>query len=76
MFVKITNIYGNKLYLIVDDGITSEIQTITVAFNFKDLEIVRGQEDNADNTFINFESETLAVLNNVDTANISQSDLV
>ena len=76
MFVKITNIYGNKLYLIADDGITSEIQTITVAFNFKDLEIVRGQEDNADNTFINFESETLAVLNNVDTANISQSDLV
>ena len=76
MFVKITNIYGNKLYLIVDDGITSEIQTITVAFSFKDLDIVRGQEDNADDTFINFESETLAVLNNINAANISQSDLV
>ena len=76
MFVKITNIYGNQLYLIVDDEITSEIQTITVAFSFNDLEIVRGQEDNADNTFINFESETLAVLNNIDAASISQSDLV
>ena len=76
MFVKITNIYGNKLYLIVDDGITLEIQTITAAFGFRNLEIVRGQEDNADNTLVNFESETLAILNDIDAANISQSDLV
>ena len=44
--------------------------------SFGDLEIVRGQEDNAANTFVNFESETLAVLNNIDAASISQSDMV
>ena len=43
---------------------------------FGDLEVIQGQEDNAANTLVNFESETLAILNDINAANISQSDLV
>ena len=43
---------------------------------FGDLEIIQGQQDNAANTFINFESETITVLNDIDATDISQSDFV
>ena len=43
---------------------------------FGDLEVIQGQEDNAANTLVNFESETLAILNDINAANISQSDLI
>jgi Ca2+-binding RTX toxin-like protein len=38
--------------------------------SFSDLEIVRGQGDNAADTFITFDSETLAILNNTNATEI------
>ena len=62
--------------IITDFTMGEDLLELPENASFSDLKIVRGQEDNANNTFINFESETLAVLNNIDAANISQSDLV
>ncbi|MGK7953049.1 MAG: serine hydrolase [Xenococcaceae cyanobacterium] len=42
--------------------------------SFAELEIIQGTGDNADNTLITFESETLAILNNINSWQISQSD--
>ena len=44
--------------------------------SFSNLEIIQGQEDNAANAFVYFESETLAVLNGTDAVDISQSDFI
>ena len=44
--------------------------------SFGDLEIIQGQGDNANNTLVNFESETIAVLNDLNSTEISQSDFV
>ncbi|MGL6341722.1 MAG: serine hydrolase, partial [Waterburya sp.] len=44
--------------------------------SFADLEFIQGQGDNAANTLVTFESETIAVFENVDYTNISQSDFV
>lgn len=41
---------------------------------FAELKIRQGQGDNAANTLINLQSETLAVLNNINSAEISQSN--
>ena len=43
---------------------------------FESLVISQGQEDNANNTLVNFESETIAILNNINSTEISQSDFV
>ena len=42
--------------------------------SFSDLDISQGSGDNANNTLINFNSETLAVLNDINSEDISQSD--
>lgn len=43
--------------------------------SFKDLEINQGSGDNANNTLITSESKTLAIFNNINSAEISQSNL-
>ena len=42
--------------------------------SFGDIEIIQGKEDNAANTLVIFESKTLAVLNDINAADIFQSD--
>lgn len=44
------------------------------SISFDRLEIIQGQAENAANTLINFGSKTLAVLNNINSAEISPSD--
>ncbi|VEP16676.1 PBS lyase HEAT-like repeat protein (modular protein) [Hyella patelloides LEGE 07179] len=73
---------GNDRFIIASEG-TDTITDFTQdedflelpeTISFADLEIVQGQGEDTDNTFINFESETLAILNDIDAAEISQSD--
>lgn len=44
--------------------------------SFTDLEITQGQQENAAHTLIAFNSQTIAVLNNINYADISQSNVV
>jgi Ca2+-binding RTX toxin-like protein len=44
--------------------------------SFEDLEITQGQGEDIDNVLINFQAQTLAILNDVNVEAISQSDFV
>ena len=55
---------------------SEDVLTLPESISFNDLEIIQGQEDNADDTLINFESETIAVLNDLNSTEISQSNVV
>ncbi|VEP13768.1 Serine-type D-Ala-D-Ala carboxypeptidase [Hyella patelloides LEGE 07179] len=73
---------GSDRFILSEDG-TNTITDFTQGkdllelpenISFSDLDISQGSGDHANNTLITFNSETLAVLNNINSEDISQSD--
>ena len=61
---------------IADFTVGEDAIALPKEISFEDLEIVRGQANKATNTFLNFQSKSLAILSEVDITTISQSDFV
>ena len=57
-----------------EDG--QDLLKLPEAIYFTDVQIIQGQGENAVDTLINFQSETLAILSNLDSEEISHSDFV
>ena len=60
--------------IITDFTQSEDLLQLPETISFADIEISQGSGDNEDNTFITFSSETLAILNNINSEEISQSD--
>lgn len=75
---------GSDRFVLSKEGINTitdfteskDLIELPKTISFSDLEIIQGQGDNAIDTLINFESKTLAVLNNIEAIEISLSDFV
>ena len=61
---------------ITDFTLGEDLLELPDNIGFEALEIIQGQGDNADNTLINFESETLSILKDTNTVKVSQADFV
>ena len=61
--------------IITDFTPDEDLLTLPETISFTELEISQGIGDNESNTLITFESETLAILNNINSAETSPSEL-
>ena len=64
----------NGTAIITDFAQGEDFLELPETISFNDLEIIQGSGDNAANTLINFQSANLAVLNNINSAEIDNSD--
>ena len=62
--------------IIADFTIGEDFLTLPKHIGFESLEIIQGQGDNIADTLVNFESETIAVLKDIDSTEIFSSDFI
>ena len=67
-------LFGEGTDTITDFTGSQDLIELPETISFADLMIIQGQGDNAVDALINFESKTLAILNNVEATEISLSD--
>jgi subtilisin family serine protease len=67
---------GEETYTITDFSLEKDVLELPENVAFEQLEINQGQGENANDTVINFESEAIAILNDINADEITQSDFV